>query len=264
MERQTCAYPIVPKNLQREDANGQIIEAGEKLNRVLTVVDEDGQKKVRAVPWTGGYDLNQLFVVDYSGLIRVLGTESKCLSGMDDSNWVFTKSGWLEGYLQLHECEKNGGADDEQIWWLGPDMADFLRREENAGTCSIPNSCCSLTYALTSKGMSWAAGGKDYLTYPQIEEKVEDVVQREYFWRRDGAVDYYNPYKVFGRTVKDHYTPVGVRAKGGLVIKPSDDEADKRITETFYVVAENKPKVLKFGKMSMKDSMLTVVDFWKL
>jgi len=264
VERQSCAYPIVPKNLQRKDEKGQIIDAGEKLNRVLTVVDEGGKKRVRAVKWTDGYNLNQLFVIDHSGLIRAIGTESKCLSGMDEDNLFFTKSGWLEGYLQLHECEKNGGVDDEQIWWLGPDMADFLRREEKAGTCSIPNSCCSLTYALTSKGMSRAAGGKDYLTYPQIEEQVTDVGFKEYFWRKDGSVDFYSPYKVGSWVVKDHYTSVGMRAKGGVVIKPSGGEADKRLTQSFYVVAENKPKVLKFVKMSMLDTMLTVVDFWKV
>lgn len=262
VERQSCAYPIVPKNLKRKDDKGQVIDAGEKLNRVLTVVDEGGKKKVRAVPWTDGYDLNQLFVVDYSGLVRAVGTESKCLSGIDDDNLFFTKSGWLEGYLQLHECEKNGGVDDEQIWWLGPDMGEFLRREENAGTCSIANSCCSLSFALTSKGTF--SVGKDFLTFPQIEEEVTDVVQKEYFWREDGSIDFYNPYRVFGKAVKDYYTSVGLRAKGGVVSKPSADEANKRLTSSFYVVAENKPKVLKFVKMSMLDSMLTVVDFWKL
>jgi len=265
MERQTCAYPIVPKNLHRKDANGESIDAGEKLNRVLTVVDDGEGQKVRALTWTDGYDLNQLFVVDYNGAVRALATENKCLSGIDDNNWIFTKSGWLEGYLQLHACDKNGGLDDDQIWWLGPDFGRFLREDKkvNAGACAIANSCCSLTFAKTSRGWSWASGGMDYLTFPQIEEEVTDVVQKEYHWRKDGSVDWYNPYKLPFGIEKAYYTRIGLRSRGGAILRPSDEEVDQRLTESFYVVPENKPKVLKFGKMSILDSMLTVVDFWK-
>ena len=64
--------------------------------------------------------------------------------------------------------------------------------------------------------------------------------------------------------MQDYYTSVGLRSKGGVVIEPSGDEAKKPLTTSFYVVAENKPKLLKFVKMSMLDSTLTVVDFWKV
>jgi len=255
-ERQSCAYPIVPKNLKRQSAaKGKVIDAGEKVNRVLTAEGDSA----KVINWDGGYNLNQLWVMMPDGLIRSLGKKGKCLSAVDPANLILGKPNLLEAYLFLHDCEKNGIPNEKHVWWLGPDMAPFVRRTQAAQACGTANSCCSLSFAKSSQGFFFghATGGKNYMTFPQIERTVHDYKSKKYIWRSDGSIELLLEV--------GHVKPVGLRSAGdGSVSKPTGSEVDSQIMEKFTVVAENRPKVLSWSKMSKEDSMLTVLEFWKL